>query len=444
MSTLARWLAACGLVVCGVVNAAAQPPTPTVFVDCRVESLQDAVDLAPASALITLSGTCTPVTLRRNVTLSGDGTASIVVRPVDVANAVTVPAGVRATLLNLTLIGGIYAGIQVINSEVGLRNVRVERSRFGVHVSGYTARVTADSVSVTRNRIGVDNLGGSLTFRRSTIDYNGHNSVDDVCNSGGLTMLEGSLTLEDSSIANNRVGGLCLEAAVTLIVRSSITRNAGAAGGIVIYGPGTTSISQSSITRNHNPRDGGGIGVHQRHDGLTRLTITNSTLAFNTSAGTGGGLFVTPYVEEVDPVILLHHATVVGNQAGGGAGIWAGTPVSLRGSLLSGNRLAAGGESDCGGPATFNSQGWNLVTAPATCTLASGFGDLIGARPLLGTTATWGVTEFIPLLKTSLGLDVIPLAGPLGGLRCTTAVKADQRGVTRPVGARCDMGSVEQ
>jgi hypothetical protein len=443
MRTAFRWLAAFGGIVCGPGYAAAQPPTPTVFVDCRVESLQRAIDLAPASAVLSLSGICERVTLRRNVTLSGDATASIrSFSPSDAA--VTVPAGVRATLLALTLAGG-SAGL-LVEGEAALNGVRVESSASGIFVYR-TGRLTAHLTELTRNSLGLEMVGGTATFRRSVIASNG-GPVDRSCSTeyGGVKLYDASvLTLEDSSIRNNQSGGLCVVAATATLIRSSVTENVGPVGGIDVRSPSTLTVTQSSVTRNRSTNDGGGIRVRADFDGPNVVRITNSTIAFNTSAGKGGGLSVEPHSTPFSVNVLLTHTTVVGNDATGSAGIWTARQLRLSGSLVSGNRLTTtGADSDCGGPGEFYSQGWTLLSSPGSCWYTPGLGDLLGALPLLGTPATSGVTTYIPLLKTSPGRDAIPVEGPVGDRRCATAVKTDQRGVTRPVGTRCDIGSVEQ
>src|SRR5262249_17655867 len=76
---------------------------------------------------------------------------------------------------------------------------------------------------------------------------------------------------------------------------------------------------------------------------------------------------------------------------------------------------------------------FNLVGSLAGCSLTGATGDLVGANPLLGPLAdNGGPTQTRALLAGSPAIDA---AGACSG--------ADQRGVTRPQGAACDIAAYE-
>jgi hypothetical protein len=72
----------------------------------------------------------------------------------------------------------------------------------------------------------------------------------------------------------------------------------------------------------------------------------------------------------------------------------------------------------------------------------TGAGDLVNAAPVLGgLAANGGPTETVALLPGSPAIDAGDPAGCTNALEEPLAV--DQRGVTRPQGARCDIGAYE-
>ena len=91
--------------------------------------------------------------------------------------------------------------------------------------------------------------------------------------------------------------------------------------------------------------------------------------------------------------------------------------------------------SDCHG--VVGSNGFNLLGKTAVCTFGSTPTDKLGKIPKLGTLANnGGPTATLALLTGSPAINVIPSAA--------CAVAKDQRGVHRPQGTRCDIGSYEK
>ncbi len=136
--------------------------------------------------------------------------------------------------------------------------------------------------------------------------------------------------------------------------------------------------------------------------------VKNTTISGNTApAGTGGGI------------------SNLNNDAGS---------VKLDSSIVV-KQLQGG---DCvGTPPT--SLGYN-IDSDNTCNLTA-IGDQPGADPLLGALAlnAPGTTETMALLTNSPAIDKIPN----GANGCGTTVTTDQRGVSRPQNALCDIGAYE-
>jgi hypothetical protein len=199
---------------------------------------------------------------------------------------------------------------------------------------------------------------GSVQVVQSTINKN---------SMGGILAWNGHLKVTDSFVTNNggAVGassGLSTGGDIT-VVRSTVSGNIAESGG-GLWGGGHIAVTDSFITNNHSLvsdlRYGGG-GILQSGRSQT-LTITNSVISNNTSAGHGGGIHTSGQAIILDSVISGNHAayqgggifggessditlmrsTVDGNTAVGfrstGAGIYSHGDVTVKYSTISNNR----------------------------------------------------------------------------------------------------------
>ena len=196
------------------------------------------------------------------------------------------------------------------------------------------------------------------------------------------------------------------------MIDSTINGNSsGSAGGGIRQNAANLEVVNSTLSGNRARRQGGGISS----DNLSLLTVAYTTLSDNTAGGAGGG------VADAD--------TAVSTQI-------------LTGTLLAGN-VARAGKPDCDG--TFTSGGDNLLGDGAGCLLwPSGghAGDEVGQEPALldphlGPLASnGGPTQTMVLLPGSPAIDH-------GGTLAAGCPATDQRGVSRPQGAACDIGAYE-
>ena len=372
----------------------AQSP-PSILVDCGVEWLQGAIDAAPPEATLVVQGACGPIELRKSITLVGVGAASLSSKRSDTRPVVSVFAG-RVALSRISIVGG-QSGVRVwAGGSLRATDVRVRGSLHeGVRIDGVA------------------------TVSRGTIEDNGWEGI--------VLTGRGPVTIEDTTVRNNSRGGIFTESRDVLIRRSHVTGNA--AAGLNKAGPGLLVVQQSSFTFN----EGSGMNVGQSDvvDDVTTAHVTNSTFAFNQ---TGVAVRI---LEGLRHDVRLTHATVVRNSA---FGLIAQEDIRTRATIVSANG------ADCDTPeGRLLSGGWTLVGSPGSCAIEPGFGDLLGVAAHLGAIATSGVTQFVPLLSKSPGIDTVSVRPVLGGAgTCATSVKTDQRGVTRPSGPGCDIGAIER
>ena len=225
-------------------------------------------------------------------------------------------------------------------------------------------------------------------------------------NGGALHIVfNATLTLSDSAVTNSR-------------------SQTGAGGGI--YTDGTLTLNRVTVSGNQAigaaaPANGGGIFHNSNNDPVRLLTIANSTISGNTTNGNGGGIY------SVAGVLGLRSTTIAGNSAASGSGLF--KPGS--GTVIEDTIIAATSGTACAGTGVAAFTGSNNFATDATCGVATG-GD-----PVLGALAdNGGPTNTRALGPTSPAIG----AASQDPSRCTGT---DQRGVARPQGGACDIGSYE-
>lgn len=264
----------------------------------------------------------------------------------------------------------------------------------------------------------------NLTIRDGTADNSPHYNGD-----GGAIHSFANLTLRDVTLEGNvagRFGGAILQAGNTLtIVGSTIADNRAGP-------PGTGQ--------------GSGGGLHAID---ATVAVVNSTVSGN-SAGAGGGGILS---EKTD--MTLVHTTVANNGSNAGGGImalgFAPSSLTLVNSLVAGNVASAAAY----GPDIVVPTGSPVALAASHSLVGTveGYGITSGSGALVGVDARFVLDGFgRPLLadngggrRTHLLEPGSPAIDAAGATACTDAPVSgiDQRGVTRPQGAACDMGAVE-
>src|SRR5665213_1594452 len=265
------------------------------------------------------------------------------------------------------------------------------------------------------NNIGINQAGGIWTVIALTIDGCSliNNSVQHG-SGGAIFAFYGNVSISNSALHGNFATG---------------------GGGAIENVNATVSITSSTIDANTASSAGGG-GIGNERNGI--LALTNVTVSGNTTANAGGGVLN-------EGIMTANNATIAFNIAQNGVGGLFNNEGSatLRNSLISGNTASFGPDISCISYPVV-SQGYNLIRDLSTCILAGDLtGNLIGVDPLLtGLLDNGGPTLTHALSAGSPALDAgSPTAPGSGGSACALA---DQRGILRPLGARCDIGAFER
>lgn len=322
----------------------------------------------------------------------------------------------NVTLSGLTLSSGLATG-----------------SPNGGLIFAYEAGLTLDRMLLTGGKAGFFGGGGgiwadssSLTITSSTLS--GNNANGSGGSGGAIAITDGPsspsqpspLVIRDSIISGNRAvqtgGGLLIGSDVDSfeIDHSTISGNV-VNGGSLVYGGGAqisgpkTSpglITDSTITGNSAAGAFGEGGGLRLSNASQPIVIRNSTIAGNTTLGTGGGIFRKP-----NSSALTLSSTIVADNL----------PADLA------EPTATPSPTSLGFSLVENTGGVGLQQAPAGS-------NLTGVDPQLSPLAdNGGPTPTQLIAPASPAVD----AGTANGLA------TDQRGLARTVGGGTDIGAVE-
>lgn len=265
---------------------------------------------------------------------------------------------------------------------------------------------------------------------------------------GGAAIVNGgTLTVENSIFSGNESGtggGGILNNNILFINNTTFSGNkAGGSGGAVyVFGDFTQTnndfaqINNSTFSGNTSDNSGGALAVAH-----AALTVTNCTLTNNVSGGDGGAIHAN-----INGNINITNSTIVANgliyfnRDGGGVSA-NNMPITIRNSIVGGNSngncfgpIGAGSTNNLSTGAFDNSCGPSFTKVSNLAALNMG-----GLANNGGPTQTMSVNFPSPAIDT--GSDSVcgaPVGAPLYG-----AGGKDQRGVTRPFGAHCDIGAYE-
>jgi predicted outer membrane repeat protein len=257
-----------------------------------------------------------------------------------------------------------------------------------------------------------------LSADRTVVNANSQSRIITVRNSSATLrnmMLTGGATSGDGGAIVVESGDATLEAMAVAGNRSE-----GRGGGVMVQDGATLTIRQSAFTDNRAATDGGAIWSSGR-----AVQIENSTFSRG-NADRGGA------IRHAGGTLSLTNVTLVGNSAAteGGAIHADGDGISISNTILSSNGAPLG--SNCLG--RLNSGGHNLLGDLDSCTILGQTGSNI-----LSASQEW--RNLARTFADTYAYDLTPQSQAVDAGNCQVA--ADQRGVTRPAGNKCDIGAIE-
>jgi len=357
------------------------------------------------------------------LTLKGSDWREVTIDGTQSGTVVTIPGGVTATLESLTIRNGLVTTDFPNNGGGGINNNGV-LNLIGTLVVDNSAN-TPDAGDFLPIVGGIVN-SGVLNMKRSSIVSN--SGSGGCTTAGGVLNFNGSVTIEDSLIAENTVspGNECLGPGIVPVasgyfnVQGNSTVNTTTFWKNSISTVGTFALDRSTI----NSSDGNGIL------NAGTLTVVNSTITGSTDSG------IVNFFGEISGTFEMSNSTVADNA---GDGVDFGEPLgsTMRNSILAGN-----GGADCNGD--FISGDYNLIENTTDCAWVGGGHDITGVSPELKKLGFYGGPTQTMDLKS--GSPAINAGNPAG---CADAngnlLTTDQRGFPRPspAGGRCDIGAVE-
>ena len=281
--------------------------------------------------------------------------------------------------------------------------------------------------------------GAVVTIRRMTIRHGNPSSEPQ---SGGGIRNEGELMIEESIISHNRGsagGGILNDGTLTLVncTVSSNTASGGdnylecSTGGGIKNLMGVVTLINSTVS--DNTARGKGGGLHIACHGT--LALVNSTVSGNSTNNDGGGVYL-------DGVGEFTHSTIVNNSAHNGGGVYVDGTAEvglIRGllnytyTIIADNTTSFDkyGVADCliGDYASIGNNINNLVKDGSCDSVHFGDPRLASLNDNGGLTQTHAPSPDSPVVDAIHTDECI--------------VNTDQRGISRPSGAGCDIGAFE-
>ena len=248
-----------------------------------------------------------------------------------------------------------------------------------------------------------------------------------------ITINGNGATIQRSSATGTPDFRIFLVSGDLTLNRLTITGGRGSGGGGLLIFGGLTAVVASAVSGNFGLDGGGGIFVY---DGS--LIVLNSTISYNVSFGGfgGGGIFSRGSSTIINSTIFENRADAPPGFRGRGDAI-AGPANTVKNSILASPTQGLGDACSGGAPTSLG----HNIAGDVSCGL-TGTGDRNSTNPLLGPLANnGGPTMTHAPLPGSPAIDAVP------NQACTdlsgTPLATDQRGVARPQGGGCDIGSVE-
>jgi predicted outer membrane repeat protein len=358
---------------------------------------------------------CTDAAL--NTALAGGGTVTfncgaapvtiVVIGSKIISTSTTIDGGGLVTLSG----GGLYP---IINSGGTIALTLQNLTLTGGQSTGNNGSALATSPGVT------------LTMTNVTVNGNGAVGAGD-----NAVSILGPATIQSSNFYSNEGGAIAISGSSVSISDTTFSNNHSALfdGAAILLISGTLSVTGSTFSYNTASGAFGGGAIFSQG----AATIVNSTFYGNGHSSHQGGAITS---SGAGAQLTLANVTISGNVAVGGGG---GVSV-VSGAALAINTIFDGNTGNCAGTfASAYASTYNL-SSDATCTYSPGLNNLANTGAMLGPLANnGGPTPTMALLPGSPAID----AGNPSALALDACAPIDQRGITRPQGARCDIGAYE-
>ena len=348
-----------------------------------------AIGLINAIAIANSNGENDTITLTADIVLTAvnNGDNGLPVITSDGGNALTIN-GNGFSISRSSVIGTpdfrffqINGGATVTLQNITLSNGSCISCVGGAIGSAGTLYITNSTLS---NNYATDNLGGGALYN------------------GGIVTITNSTFSSNSSAGSLGYGGAIINNNIMTITNSTFVSNSAVNGGAITDYEGSSNISNSTFTDNSAAQLGGAL---YSHDPVATTIINNSTFSDN------------------------------GASAGGNLSVNFGS-ITLKNTIIATTGFA---QLNCNATAsgTLTAGTDNLATDTTCASATSVTSAMLNLDSALADNG--GATQTIALLPGSVAIDAGDAAtcasAPVGGL--------DQRGVTRPRGAGCDVGAFE-
>jgi hypothetical protein len=264
---------------------------------------------------------------------------------------------------------------------------------------------------------GIFNLLGKLTLKQSKISGNTAWKGSGIFNSDDCFSVSATAIIANSTVSENTGGGIFNECSIVILTNSTISENKNN-GGIVNNWYSTTTLINSTVAGNTSESgDGGGIS-----NWVSTAVLTNSSVVGNTvtnwdgSNWSSGGIY-----NGYQSTTMLKNTILAGN-------VLTGDMVTTSNCFNEVNSIINADHYNL-----FSGDGMECNAGMTDLTLAA-FG--ISITDVLKQTLAnnGGSTKTLALIANSPAIDAADDA---------ICPATDQRGVSRPQGAKCDIGAFE-
>lgn len=407
------------LLVAGLPLAVAPPAhaNPDILVGCTALGLVLAFELAndeskyPGGDTIVLSSGCTYSLTERY------GDTEDALPRIPSSTAITV-RGNGAIIERAA--GAPSFGLTDVSGDLLMQNLTMREfwgfngAYLWVSGSAVLSDVTITNTPPTGQQEAAVEVGSAGTL--AMIDSVVENQFDVDGGAGGAINNEGYAVVQDSTFDSNHAratGGAIRNSGVLEVHDSSFTGNSANFGGAIDNnGSADLIVTGSYFGENEAAIDGGALD-----NGSSGLAQVEDSTFWRNEAGSDGGAVANALGVRLEQVTLAENDADTGDSVYSSAGA-----VSLEAAVL------AGSSSHCAG--SVLDFGDNVVH-PAAGSCGADF--TVGDPKLLAPALRGGATKTMALGDGSAAFDA-------GGSSCDAS---DQRGFTRPRGAACDAGALE-